>query len=56
MKLQWADLLDKFKDIPAVVACHGASLLQQKDKIDKLQEQKKILRFSVNNWFDFFYG
>ena len=39
---------------PAVIACHGPSLNSVKDKILDLQTQKKLIRFSLNNWFDFF--
>jgi|3_EtaG_2_1085321.scaffolds.fasta_scaffold27543_2 hypothetical protein len=48
------DIVDQCTGLPAVIACHGPSLNSVKDKILDLQNQKKLIRFSLNNWFDFF--
>ena len=54
MRLQQKDFLDKHKNKPAVITVHGPSLNEHKQTIEKLQKENKILRFSVNNWFDYF--
>ena len=54
MRLQQKDFLDKHKNKPAVIAVHGPNLDEHKQTIEKLQKENKILRFSVNNWFDYF--
>lgn len=54
MRLKQEDLLDKHKDQPAVIAMHGPSLNSYKETIQDLQRQGEVLRFSVNNWFDYF--
>ena len=53
-KLKFEDILDKHKDSPCVIACHGPSLDQHKHQIQTLQETGEILRLSTNNWYDFF--
>ena len=42
-KLKFDDVLDIHKDDPCVVACHGPSLDDHKEEIEKLQKQKKII-------------
>jgi len=54
MKLSQKDLLDRHKNEPAVVAVHGSSLNEHREAIESLQRDKEIIRFSVNNWFDYF--
>ena len=54
MKLSIEDITNKHKDQPCVVACHGPSLNNDKDKISSLQKEGKVIRFSVNEWYDFF--
>jgi len=54
MKVGFGDILDAHKDVPAVVCCHGPSLNKDKEKIIEAQEKGNIIRFSVNNWYDFF--
>ena len=54
MKLSLDDIIDKHKDTPCVVALHGPSLSPHIDKIQQLQKEDKIIRISVNEWFDFF--
>jgi len=54
MKLEIKDIIDRHKNIPCVVTCHGPSLTPHKKKIEDLQEQGKILRIDVNEWYDFF--
>ena len=54
MKLEFDDIIDKHKKEPCVVTLHGPSLNLHKEKIETLQREKKILRISVNEWYDFF--
>ena len=54
MKLNYDDIVNKHKDMPCVVALHGPSLDKHKEEIQQLQKDKKILRFSVNEWYDHF--
>ena len=54
MKLEYNDIIDKHKNTPCVVALHGPSLNNHKNQIEALQREKKILRISVNEWYDFF--
>jgi hypothetical protein len=54
MKLKYEDIINKHKGKPCVVALHGPSLDENKDQIEALQKEKKIMRLSVNEWFDFF--
>jgi hypothetical protein len=54
MKLEYKDIVNKHENIPAVVALHGPSLDDHKEKIQELQRDKKIIRLSVNNWYDYF--
>tara|TARA_R100000664_G_scaffold27197_1_gene37737 strand:+ start:6154 stop:7095 length:942 start_codon:yes stop_codon:yes gene_type:complete len=54
MKLKYKDIIGRHSDIPAVIACHGPSLNDHRDKIEELQRHKKIIRFSMNEWYDFF--
>ena len=54
MKLTFDNILNKHKNIPCVVALHGPSLDKEKDKIELLQKEEKILRISVNEWYDYF--
>ena len=54
MQLKISDVIDKHKDEPCFVACHGPSLNQHKDALISARQEKKILRFSVNNWWDYF--
>lgn len=54
MKLSFDNIIDKHKNTPCVIALHGPSLSPHVDKIQDLQSQKKIIRISVNEWFDFF--
>ena len=54
MKIEINDIIDKHTDVPCVIAAHGPSLNKSKDKIIELQDAGDILRFSVNNWWDYF--
>lgn len=54
MELSLTRLTDKHKSKPAVVCGHGPSLNGHLSCIEKLQTDDKIIRFSVNNWWDFF--
>ena len=54
MKLNYKDVVGRHSGIPAVVACHGPSLNGHRDKIEELQRDKKLIRFSMNEWYDFF--
>ena len=48
------DIIDIHIGFPAVVCAHGPSLNDHKDTIERLHNEKKIIRFSVNDWFDIF--
>ena len=54
MKLSLQDITDKHKNVPAVVTAHGPSLNLCKGKIAEAHRNGEILRFSVNNWWDYF--
>tara|TARA_R110002110_G_scaffold242452_1_gene458832 strand:- start:339 stop:785 length:447 start_codon:yes stop_codon:yes gene_type:complete len=54
MKLKLKNIKNKHKGEPCVVAAHGPSLDRVKSKIEELQKKDKLLRISVNEWFDFF--
>tara|TARA_R110000824_G_scaffold273447_1_gene461921 strand:+ start:201 stop:1145 length:945 start_codon:yes stop_codon:yes gene_type:complete len=54
MKLKLSDIKNKHKGAPCVVAAHGPSLNSVKSEIESLQSKDKMLRISVNEWFDFF--
>ena len=54
MELKYKDIINKHKNKPCVVTLHGPSLNNHKDQIEILQREKKILRISVNEWFDYF--
>ena len=54
MKLLYKDIINKHKNKPCVVACHGPSLNGTKEQIENLQKDKALLRFSVNEWYSFF--
>jgi len=54
VKLSYDDIINKHKNTPCVVALHGPSLDQHKEKIEDLQKEQETLRISVNEWYDFF--
>tara|TARA_R110000824_G_scaffold197409_13_gene380881 strand:- start:6515 stop:7381 length:867 start_codon:yes stop_codon:yes gene_type:complete len=54
MQLQINDLIDRHKDKPCVVTAHGPSLNLNKERIIEAHRKNRILRFSVNNWWDYF--
>ena len=54
MRLNYDNIVNKHKDTPCVVALHGPSLNPYRNPIQQLQKEKKILRFSVNEWYDHF--
>ncbi len=55
MKLEYNNIINKHRGRPCFVALHGPSLTTEiKKQIQILQINKKILRISVNNWYDFF--
>ena len=54
MQLQIDDLIDRHKNKPCAVTAHGPSLNLSKEAISKSYKNNKILRFSVNNWWDYF--
>jgi hypothetical protein len=54
VKLLLEDIVGSGKGKTAVVCAHGPSLNEHKDEIIKLQKENKIVRFSPNNWFNFF--
>jgi len=54
MKLSLDDVVDKHKNIPCVVGCHGPSLNAHREKIEGGQSEGKIIRLSTNKWYEFF--
>jgi|TARA_R110002020_G_scaffold79757_2_gene199523 hypothetical protein len=54
MKLNFEDIIDKHKDKPCVIALHGPSIDEHIESIEKLQKEDKVIRFSVNEWYDHF--
>jgi len=54
MRLDYKDILDRHKNVPCVIAGHGPSLNNDKEKIINAHKNKNIIRFSVNNWWDYF--
>lgn len=54
MRVNIEQLIDKHNNTPCVVAAHGPSLNLEKDSIIQAHNDNKILRFSVNNWWDYF--
>ena len=54
MRLEIKDIIDKHKGMPAAIAAHGPSLNLFKEQIASLHQQEKLIRFSVNNWWDYF--
>ena len=54
MKFDYSDIINKHKNVPCVVALHGPSLDDDKSKIELLQSKNKVLRISVNEWYDHF--
>jgi hypothetical protein len=54
MKLKLNDIKNKHIGEPCIVAAHGPSLDSVKLEIENLQNKDKLLRISVNEWFDFF--
>jgi hypothetical protein len=54
MKLNLKDIINKHKSKPCIVAMHGPSLNKDIATIEELQKSKGYIRFSVNEWYDFF--
>ena len=54
MKISIKDIIDKHKNIPCVIGCHGPSLNDHRQKIEDLQTEGKIIRLSTNRWYEFF--
>ena len=48
------DFINKHVNVPAVLTGHGPSLENDIEEIQELQEDGKLIRFSVNNWWHFF--
>jgi hypothetical protein len=54
MEISIDSLIDKHKDQKAFVVCHGPSLQPFIEKVSTLQKSGDLLRFELNNWFDYF--
>ena len=54
MQLGIGDIIDRHKEQPCFIACHGPSLNQYKEELISARKDNKILRLSVNNWWDYF--
>ena len=48
------EIVDIHKGQTAIICGHGPSLNDHKGKIIKLHNEKKAIRFSLNDWFDIF--
>jgi hypothetical protein len=55
MKINLEEIINKHKGDTCVVALHGPSLNNDREKIESLQKRKKVKRISVNEWFDWFH-
>ncbi len=54
VKMHIEDIKGSGKGKSAIICAHGPSLNKHKEQIKKLQESGDMIRFSPNNWFDFF--
>jgi hypothetical protein len=54
MKIEIKDIINKHKNEPIAVCGHGGSLFDNRQKIEQLQKENKLLRMSVSDWWDFF--
>ena len=54
MQLVLKDIIDKHRDSACFIACHGPSLNKHKKELVSARQRGDILRFSVNNWWDYF--
>jgi len=54
MRLEQKDLIDKHKNIPAIIFGHGPSLDESMQDIALLQNQNDSILFSLNNWFQLY--
>ena len=54
MRVELNNILDRHREQPCVISGHGPSLNSSKTRIAELQNNKELLRFSVNNWWDYF--
>tara|TARA_R110000824_G_scaffold101386_6_gene240879 strand:- start:12836 stop:13972 length:1137 start_codon:yes stop_codon:yes gene_type:complete len=53
MRLKIQDIINKHKGKPCVVTTHGPSLDDHLDQVLQLQKDNKVIRISVNEWYDF---
>ena len=53
-KIKIPEIINIHEGTPAIICGHGPSLNDNKEKISDLQREQKIIRFSVNNWYDHF--
>jgi hypothetical protein len=54
MQLKLENITDINKGRQAIITAHGPSLNLHKDEIIKAHEAEKIIRLSVNNWWEYF--
>jgi hypothetical protein len=54
MKLNLDKIKNKHKNFPCVVSLHGPSMETHRDVIQNLQVEKKVLRISTNEWWEYF--
>ena len=54
MRLNLKNIVDRHKNVPCVVTLHGPSLNLHKEQIVKAHDDNKVIRLSVNNWWDYF--
>ncbi len=54
MRIVYKDIIDKHRDVPCVIACHGPSLDAHKDKIQALQKSAVLCVYLLMNGIVFF--
>jgi hypothetical protein len=54
MRLEQKDIIDKHKNIPAIIFGHGPNLDESMQDIALLQNQQDSIFFSLNNWFQLY--
>ena len=54
MRIEIEDIIDRHKETPAVIAAHGPTINDVKERLILNQKTKNWKRFSVNNWYNVF--
>ena len=48
-----SDIINKHKDKPAIIECHGPSANDNRLKINKFKEEKDLIIIGCNEWWAF---